>query len=118
MCGNPDAAEGCRQILKVIAGAVDYELKWKAMIKEFNFDDPDEPISGGDLIIWISNAMENEPVLSGLENVEWVQLKESARDREMRETIEKFQEEVLTNMVGCPPEFLGAMNDGVEDILA
>lgn len=58
MCGNPDAAEGCRQILKVIEGAVDYERKWNDMIEHFKFNDPDVPISGADLIEWICNATE------------------------------------------------------------
>ena len=59
MCGNPDAAEGCRQILKVVKHAIDYEKKWDRMLEEFQgLLDGDEPVSGSDLVEWISNELE------------------------------------------------------------
>ena len=56
MCGNPDAAEGCRQILKVIEEATDYEERWNSFMSRYR-QLSRNPISGSDLVMLLDEEI-------------------------------------------------------------
>lgn len=64
-------------------------------------------------------SMDNDnPVLEGLEDCEWIPLKTTAQEQEMQEILESFHRKLLEGMVEMPSEFNKVFVDNFEDLLA